>query len=214
MSTSSNLHNRSIRIETDVPTVEIYVVSSTGDVVDRGVQSFTTKPLRPGLYKIRCRIGNRVFDELIELPPGDGDFAWHPHVAPPIATTATVAPVVTAPSPSGSSLTVAMVSPPDPGDGPTESLRVRVLDAAHHEIGRVPGSVPSTFNVPPGSYLIEIDVGDDVPVQQTMYVSAGWQTCVCVPMIPGRDRWTADPSDAAVFMSPEGMPVSLDSSAS
>src|SRR5215472_7318122 len=64
---------RKLVVDAQVPGTKILVIDSTGNHVARTVKRFD-KELPPALYKIRYEIGDRVLDQVVELPAGEGEY--------------------------------------------------------------------------------------------------------------------------------------------
>src|SRR5258708_2839930 len=76
MSPSPDSLTRTLIVHAAAPSAEIFVLDRTGRVLAKGVESITAEKLPIGIHKVRIRIGQRVMDTLVELPPGEG-----PHTA-------------------------------------------------------------------------------------------------------------------------------------
>ena len=77
---SEDTLKRALTIDTKTLATEINVIDASGKSIAKSVRKLTLD-LPPALYKIRYRVGDRVVDDLIELPPGEGEYQV---VVPPL----------------------------------------------------------------------------------------------------------------------------------
>jgi len=210
MSLSEPVTTRNLIVDTYTPTTEIFVIDAEGQVVERGIRKLE-RELPVGLYKIRYRVGDRVTDSLIELPPGQDAFnAPIPQLpivsaAPSLATgqqgeqAAQFAGALSS-GPrvhrgTGASLFVFVnadrqSNSPEPPAKPGTGLSIHefsgTLLADLAEAQAVGGSSGCILDIDPGQYLLRARLDSGPPIEQTVVVSRGWQTGVYISLIETR----------------------------
>jgi hypothetical protein len=208
MSSSEDSSKRQFFVDTQTPGTEITIINSAGTVLDRAVQQMA-RELPPALYKIRYRVGNRVVDQIFELPPGEGVFRLE--VPPlPILSAAPLSTVTEAQSTSGQFLEEVMRRPRI-GPSKPASLFVFVMSdedsssqtpplvkpgaglSVHTFSGEkiadletaetLNGCSACTIPVDPGNYLLRAQMPSGRPIEQTLVAVGGWQTQLYVRMM-------------------------------
>jgi hypothetical protein len=194
-------------VDTNTPATEISVIDAEGRVVERGIRKHEAE-LPVGLYKILYRIGDRVTDSLIELPPGEGAFdapipplpivSAAPHLLGPVQATEYARELLLGPRwhhGAGASLlvfvtTVRRSNSPPPPESPGAGLSVRqfsgglVADLA--EAPTKNGCSGCNLDLDPGRYLLRAVSDSGAPTEQTLVVAPGWQTRVYIRLTENR----------------------------
>ncbi len=234
MSSSPNLTPvaqsiRGLRIDVDVPTIEIFVLDGASVIVARGIGSVDVS-LPIGMYKVRFRLGANVADGYFELPAGKGEFIPPNLPALPIVTpvpllsqtshnldstsssadlamTWSMATDVTLGK--GSSLFIFMDCANAPHDALILADSVTVTTLAGEPLAFLSngkadrGCLGCTIEIESGAYVLTVVQRRVGTVSQAVYCVAGWQTEVFLPVI--QDQMSGaliDPSAAAIMMSP------------
>ena len=234
MSSSPNLANaaqplRVLRIDVDVPTVEIFVLDGDGVIVARGIGS-VDESLPVGMYKVRYRLGTTVADGYFELPEGANEFTPPDLPAVPITTPV---PLLSQTghnlnsTPSSADLAMAWSRATDITVGHGSSLFLFV-DSANVPQGDLVatdvvtvraftgeplasltrgktdrGCRGCTIQLAPGAYVLTVARRSLGTVSQAVYCAAGWQTEVFFPVVQDRAFGALiDPSAASIMMSP------------
>ena len=179
---------------------DIFVSDATGNLVGRAVKRFD-RELPPALYKVRYQIGDRVVDQLVELPSGEGEY--HPETPElPINSAAALrransdwswarfaehqSRIVQLTCGSGSFLFLFVIADPYPD--------IPVRPAAGLTLHRFSGDIVADFadaqtdagcggyslEVDPGNYMLRAIVDSGSPVEQTVVVVKGWQTQIYI----------------------------------
>ncbi len=221
MSLSPEIAKRQLRLDTGVPTAEIFVIDGRQSVVARGIQSVAAD-LSPGIYKIRCRVGNRVSDEFMELPPGEGDY-WVPAPQSPVVSSIPMSSSSTgAPPPSaqdafqwsrevhvpygkGSRIFIFVnEGSSSKSSPPGDELALQTFDGkeitslANFRSAR--GCRGCTIEVDPGSYLLRLNRGDAPAIEQSIYAAEDWETQIFIPFGQDGEDWGLDLSGSAILM--------------
>jgi hypothetical protein len=224
MSSSRETPKRILSIDTGLPTAEIFIIDGDNNVVARGVQSMQQE-LPAGIYKVRFRLGNTVADKLFELPIGEG-----PYTPPDLPDVPLMSPVplnATANYPqslmsgiastwsntvhvshgSGSRVFLFVDAPSDSSQ-PITAGAVTLRTFMGVEIASLSQGVSDqgcygcTIEVDPGGYIVQVQGGDSLAVEQAVYTTSGLQTQVFMPVLPGKQGSIPDLSACAVLMSP------------
>jgi hypothetical protein len=215
-------------VDTKTPGTEIFVINAEGRVVEQGIRKHDAE-LPVGLYKIRYRIGHRVTDSLIELPPGDDAFYAS---IPPLPIVSAAPPLFggaqareyareliggpRCPLGAGSSLLVFVTtdrwsdsSPPPqkPGAGLSVHEFSGRLVADLPEAPTKDGCSGCNLNLNPGRYLLRAVLDSEAPIEQTIVVARGWQTRVYLRVTENRKAtetstglWQFDLSQTGMIM--------------
>jgi hypothetical protein len=206
MSPSEPIVKRKLIVDADTPGTEIFITDSKGALVGEGIRKLEVE-LPPALYKIKCRVGDRVSEILIELAPGQNPFyaplpplpivspapAVSPSGLPPDQTEDFAQSLIAGPPlvhGSGGSLFV-FVSPDQQSATPPEyasgALSVRrfngELIADLKDAPNQTGCAGFTVRLDPGRYLLRVILDAGPPVEQTVFVAWGWQTRVYLQLI-------------------------------
>jgi hypothetical protein len=224
MSDSTEIVKRTLRVRTEIPTAEIFAIDGDGDVVGRGVGTLSEK-LTPGVYKIRYRIGSRVVDDFVELPPGDGDHSV-PVPELPVTTSVPLSSGSTGAWPAFAEAAIEWSKQVHVKRGTgsrvflfvnravaSETSLARAADAltlrgfSGDEIARL-SDAPSTsrcvgytVELDPGGYLLRFDDGSSPAIEQSVFTAPSWQTQVFLPLVTFGDKCEPDFSERAVLMS-------------
>jgi oleate hydratase len=196
MSESSEpVARRGLVVETNTPGAEIYALNAAGEVAAKGVARLLAT-LPTGLYKLRYRVGDRVTDQLFELPEGEGDFRVEsprlPFETPaPIARLGETLPAkaeiarrlsLSRPIPHGSGSRLLLFV--DARQAPRRSFRLELRSFAGTLLESVgggdlpPGYLGCHVELDPGAYLLRAE-----DIEQSVVTAAGWQTQVFIPLI-------------------------------
>jgi hypothetical protein len=194
---------RTLIVDTKVPATEITVIDSAGNALTTAVRRLELS-LPAALYKIRYRIGNRVVDDLIELPPGQG--AYEVTVPPlPIlsaaplpssdtsgeAASARFAQELLKHGHSGGTakraslfifISSVLESANDPSDLPARpGAGISIHTFSGEKIGDLEnaevrsGCCGWALPVDPGNYILRAEMPPGRPVEQTLVAVEGWQ---------------------------------------
>jgi hypothetical protein len=226
MSPSFESGLRTLIADSGVPACEVIVLDGNFAPVGRGVGKVEVK-LRPGLYKVRYKIGRAVTDSnVIELEPGS-----EPYVVPiPQLTVRTARPTRAGRTTGSADPDIAsrLSRHVDKHVGSGAELFLFVREdsdlPAHLATGLaifdLQGGLVAdladahgentcagcTLALNPGSYLLRLNQSDGPPLEQCIHMSEGWQTQVFLESL--RTDLEAPPeidlSDAAILMSPLG----------
>jgi hypothetical protein len=222
MSGSPEPIRRRLIADTETPGTEIFVIDAAGEVVARAVRTLDEE-LNPGVYKLRFRVGNKVTDELCELPAGDGVF----RVDTPRLPFETPAPILRLgdegpPEQARIARDWSLETPLQQGSGSRlfvfADVRAAGTSAVDLELRRFHGDVIAEnsengkFQVAPQRFIgchVELDPGcyllRSADIEQTIVTAAGWQTQVFVPIVEGDTDWHADLSASAILMARIGV---------
>jgi len=224
MSPSPEVPKRLLFIQTSVPTVELYVISGSNDIVARGVGSLQEK-LTPGIYKLRLRVGDTVADRIFELPPGQEAFTLPISAMPQIPMTTPVplaGPGQAAPASAdvahtwskavhvahgaGSRLFFFVAAPPSGSMAiAPATLTLRTFDgvqiASLAQGSSAQGCLGCSVELNPGGYVLRVERGMRSAIEQAVYTCAGWQTQVFLQVAQWSEQNVVDLSGCSVLMS-------------
>lgn len=215
---------RRLVVDTQTPGTEITIIDSAGKVVESAAQRLD-RDLSPALYKIRYRVGDRVVDQLIELPPGEGAFAVDTPELPilsaiPLSTGADAQSdpaqfldqlmrrpridpskraslfIFVMPDPDSSPEPAPLPEKPGSGVSVHTFSGEKVGDLENAEIQH--GCSACTIPVDSGSYLLRVQMPPGRPIEQTLVAVDGWQTQFYVRMT----KTCAEPGPDAASTTP------------
>lgn len=211
-------------------TTEIFVISGDFYLVDRGVGRLVTKPLSPGIYKVKAKVNQQILEQHVQLTKA-GQKVSIPLIqfpsAAPLANTAKTHEyqVSAAESESrkfhyqlgqGSCICVFVrewrsenASGPPPNMNPLTGLSL--CDANEQEkvsfekTGKVDNGVPDpwgacTIAVTPGVYLLRLTLPTGARHERTIVAVPGWQTQVFLLMADYGGVRCADVVKGSVLM--------------
>lgn len=224
MSASEDSVKRRLVVDTQTPGTEITIIDSAGKVVESAAQRID-RDLSPELYKIRYRVGDRVVDQLIELPPGEGPFT----VEVPELPILSVVPLWTDADAQSdpakflnqllrrprtdlskrASLFIFVRSDPDsspepapPPEKPGSGVSVHAFSG--EKVGDLEnaetlnGCSACTIPVGSGSYILRVKMPSGRPVEQALVAVDGWQTQFYVRVV----KKCTEPGPAAISATP------------
>jgi hypothetical protein len=214
MSPSSEIPKRRLVADTGTPTTEIVVINAEGDIVAQATTRISTE-LPIGIYKLRFRIGNRIIDQLYELPAGQGEY----EVVPPDMPLDSPAPLGLPTQVTGEPANLARDWSRSPalkvgaGSGLFLFIDARHANGIHSgpelrafsgekiqdlatSSNSQDGCVGCHLELDPGSYLLR--AGE---IEQTVVTCANWQTQVFIPMVKNGNNWQPELNEAAILMS-------------
>jgi hypothetical protein len=200
LSQSDSIVLRKLVVDAGIPGTEIFVIDAAGNLVDRAVKRFD-KELPSALYKIRYQIGDRVVDQLVELPPGEGEYyAKVPEL--PIVSAAPLTGMdfewdwaklaeqqsraVQLTRGSGGFLFIFVIADrrPDIPARPSAGLTLHTFSgemvADFADAQTKAGYSGCSLELDPGNYLLRAIIDFGNPVEQTVVIVEGWQTQVYV----------------------------------
>ena len=194
MSPSPESALRTLIADSGVPACEVIVLDGNFAPVERGVGRIEVR-LRPGLYKVRYKIGRTVTDSnVIELEPGS-----KPYFVPiPRLSVRTARPTrdgradpdiasrlsrrVDKQVGSGAELFLFVREETDhPGNLTTGLALFDLAGGLVVDLADAHGKdtcAGCTLALNPGSYLLRLDQSDGPPLEQCIHLSEGWQTQV------------------------------------
>jgi hypothetical protein len=218
MSPSEPIATRKLVVDTGTPGTEIFIIDAEGRVVERGIRKIETE-LPLALYKIRCRVGDRVADSLIELEAGSG-----PYLAPkpelPIFSPAPPIPSPGAPPDQSTDFAHALLDGPrvdrgfgsslfifvtadrlpntSPPANPAAALSIRKfsgeLVAELTDAQTQSGCAGCAYNLDPGRYLLRSALDAGAPVEQAIVVAPGWQTRIYIRLVVSKIPSSSEPT--------------------
>jgi len=212
MNPSDDSPKRELFVDTKTPATEITLIDSTGQVLAKFVRKLSSM-VPPGLYKIRYRVGDRVVDQLIEVPPGEGRC----EVAVPPLPILSAAPLPDAEEKSSAVFAAELIARGSPD--PTDRASLFIFISADTQSSNDPSDLPQTtgsgisihtfsgqrigdledaerrngccgktFPVEPGNYILRVEMPPGRPVEQTLVAVDGWQLQFYARMVKKEDR--------------------------
>lgn len=234
MSPSNASDKLTFDVQASDSTTEIFVINGELQLVDRGVGRLTTKPLDPGIYKIKARAGSEVREQYLVLrSPGQRvllpPFAFA-SAAPLDGTSKTheyqmgaaQAESQNVHSHVGQGSWIFIFSrewtPPDqPGTthstNPAAGLSLRdgngstVADlgsAARVDMQAADPWAACNVELDPGQYRLSLALPSGARLEQTVVACPGWQTQLFLLQRDYADSRRADLAKAAAFMTQGG----------
>lgn len=217
MSPCDSIAVRKLVVDAEIPGTEILLFDAGGNLIDRAVKRFCKK-LPPALYKIRYQIGDRMVDQVVELPPGEGDYRAKVPELPIVTAVPLKVPAsernwarlaerqsraLDLASGSGGYLSILVLAderpdvPLRPGAGLTLHMFSGEVVADFADGQTDAGCVGYSLEVTPGNYLLRAIIDSGSPIEQTVVVVKGWQTRVYLRLAyyAQRDRWTQQRRD-------------------
>ena len=173
------------------PTARVFVYDSDYRVVALGVGTLRTS-LPPGIYKIRYEAGSTFAEDLFELSSGMSIKELPEPKMPGLRTPAPLADAFES-SPSVGQRALELSNAAGIMCGSGSQLFVFVRGRAHglglydfsdrlltdfESVPMVEGCVGCNIDLDPGSYLLRCELEDGSAVEQTVFLSSGWQTQV------------------------------------
>jgi hypothetical protein len=207
MSPSEPIATRMLVVDTMTPGTEISIINAKGDLVGQAIRKLEAE-LPIALYKVRCRIGDRVADTLIELAPGQNPF-YVPGPQLPIFSSAPPTSIEGRPSDYATEFAQSLIAGPPVVRGSGASLFVFVSADQHFGAappmnpaaslslwsfsGQLiadltsaptgPGCAGCNFELDPGRYLLRSELDGGRPIEQTIVVARDWQTRIYIRLI-------------------------------
>lgn len=230
MSTSSS--KVQLRVRAPDPITEIFVVDSNFRRVAKAVGDLDIK-LKPGIYKVRCRAGDAMHDQLIELSASDVSMTVEPEpvlfpCSAPIHNTSTyreahanaaqeLSRKITTSKGSGAEVLIFLRSAGDQGHEAKTAHRLELVTLGGQPICEWSLSHPDptgafgggAIEVDPGVYRVRVESPPLGTYEMFLVACAGWQTQLFSRVAdvgrPGRPVWSPRLRDAAMFMAPRGL---------
>jgi serralysin len=209
---SETLSQFSLEITAADAAAEIFVMTGDFFLVDRGVGRLVTKPLSPGIYKVKAKVNDQVWEQHVTLTqPGQKVTIplFQFSSAAPLADTAKTHEYQVAAAESesrkihyqlgqGSCICVFVrewrgKTPSGPPPATRPLMGLSLCDASEQEkvafetTGKVDNSVPDpwgacTIAVNPGVYILRLTLPTGARYERTIVAAPGWQTQVFLLM--------------------------------
>jgi Leucine-rich repeat (LRR) protein len=195
LSPSNSIAVRKLVVDAEIPGTEIFVFDAGGNLIHRAVKRFCEE-LPPALYKIRYQIGDRIVDQVVELPPDEGDYRVKVPELPIVTAVPLTLPAsernwarlasqsraLQLPPGRGGYLSLFVLAdphpdvPPRPGSGLTLHMFSGEMVADFADAETDEDCVGYSLEVNPGNYLLRAIIDSGSPVEQTVVVVEGWHT--------------------------------------